>query len=328
MNHSISKEPLVSVLINNYNYDQFLADSIDSVLGQTYSNIEIIAVDDGSTDGSREVLKQYEDKITSVFKTNGGQASAMNAGFAASKGAIICLLDADDLFLPEKVAQVVSLFQLHPNIDWVFTESVPVETSKIDRERFEPLFDSIRQSNPLNTVESIDFTAQILKGKSPSFTPSTSNLCFSRKLLEVIFPLPEVKGLSGMAITDLYIKTLAVGFSRGCVTKQNLGIYRFHDNYYKNVDLSKKRRLFGEIYTTTGYWIQKNFPDFRVIGEKLLAKGFATYQSSQYFPETPENANCDRMFTTYLNSLSPVGKTRFWLIYSYFKSRLLFKQFV
>lgn len=328
MNHSVNKKPLVSVLINNYNYEQFLADSIGSVLAQTYSNIEVIVVDDGSTDQSIDVIKRYGDKIVPVFKANGGQASAMNAGFEVSKGEIICLLDADDLFLPEKVAQVVSLFQLHPDIDWVFTESAPIETSNVNRERLEPLFDSIRQSSPSPTIEKIDFTAQILKGKSPDFTPSTSNLCFSRKLLETIFPLPEIKGLSGMAITDLYIKTLAVGISQGCATKENLGIYRFHDNYYKNVDLNRKRRLFGEIYTTTGYWIQKNFPDYRVIGEKLLVKGFATYRSSQHFPETPENANCDRMFMTYLHSLSLVGKARLWLIYSYFKSRLLFKQFV
>ena len=96
-----NKSPLVSILINNYNYAQYLSQAIDSALGQTYTNTEIIVVDDGSTDNSREIINSYGNQIISVLKENGGQASAINAGFAASKGDIICLLDADDIFLPD-----------------------------------------------------------------------------------------------------------------------------------------------------------------------------------------------------------------------------------
>jgi glycosyltransferase involved in cell wall biosynthesis len=120
-------EPLVSIVIDNYNYDLFLAQAIDGALGQTYSNIEVVVVDDGSTDNSCDVIARYGDRIVSVLKTNGGQASALNAGFAASKGEVICLLDAYDLFLPEKVSEVVELFLSQVDVDWVFTESVPVQ---------------------------------------------------------------------------------------------------------------------------------------------------------------------------------------------------------
>jgi glycosyltransferase involved in cell wall biosynthesis len=120
-------EPLVSIVIDNYNYDLFLAQAIDGALGQTYSNIEVVVVDDGSTDNSCDVIAWYGDRIVSVLKTNGGQASALNAGFAASKGEVICLLDAYDLFLPEKVSEVVELFLSQVDVDWVFTESVPVQ---------------------------------------------------------------------------------------------------------------------------------------------------------------------------------------------------------
>src|SRR6476646_282737 len=96
-------EPLVSILINNYNYERFLKDAIDSALNQTYSKIEVIVVDDGSTDNSRSVIESYQDKVTAIFKENGGQASAFNTGFEASQGEIICFLDADDMFQPEKV---------------------------------------------------------------------------------------------------------------------------------------------------------------------------------------------------------------------------------
>src|SRR6201988_707109 len=94
---------LVTILINNYNYSRFLPYAIDSALAQTYRNIEVIVVDDGSTDNSREVLAKYAGRVIAVQKENGGQPTAFNAGFAASKGDIICFLDADDLFLLEKI---------------------------------------------------------------------------------------------------------------------------------------------------------------------------------------------------------------------------------
>src|SRR4051812_7574018 len=96
-------EPLVSIIINNYNYRRFLREAIDSALQQNYQRIEVVVVDDGSTDGSREVIRGYGDRIIAVLKANGGQGSAINAGFAAAHGDIICLEDSDDFFLPDKV---------------------------------------------------------------------------------------------------------------------------------------------------------------------------------------------------------------------------------
>ena len=78
--------PLVSIVINNYNYGRFVGSAIESALEQSYSNTEVIVVDDGSTDTSREVIASFGDRIGAVLKANGGQASAYNAGFAASKG--------------------------------------------------------------------------------------------------------------------------------------------------------------------------------------------------------------------------------------------------
>ena len=98
---------LVTVLINNYNYGRFLREAIDSALCQTYPHLEVIVVDDGSTDESRDIITSYGQSLIAVFKDNGGQASAFNAGIAASQGEVICFLDADDFMHPAKVESVL-----------------------------------------------------------------------------------------------------------------------------------------------------------------------------------------------------------------------------
>jgi len=106
--------PLISVLIANYNYAQYIGAAIESVLNQTYQNFEIIVCDDGSTDNSREVVEQFvsrDSRVRLVSKENGGLASALNAAYAASRGEIVCMLDADDLFHPEKIEKVIEAFK-------------------------------------------------------------------------------------------------------------------------------------------------------------------------------------------------------------------------
>lgn len=92
-------KPLVSIIISSFNYERFLADAIRSALEQDEQRTEVIVVDDGSTDRSPEVIAGFGDRITTVFKDNGGQASALNAGFRASVGQLVIFLDSDDVLL-------------------------------------------------------------------------------------------------------------------------------------------------------------------------------------------------------------------------------------
>src|SRR5438094_3455630 len=94
---------LASVIINNYNYGRFLPEAIDSALNQTYRNTEVIVVDDGSTDNSRQIIARYNDSIEAILKPNGGQISALNAVVHASRGSVIISLDAADTLFPEGV---------------------------------------------------------------------------------------------------------------------------------------------------------------------------------------------------------------------------------
>ena len=270
--------PLVSILINNYNYATYLGQAIDSALSQNYPNTEVIVVDDGSTDNSRDIIESYGDKIIKIFKKNGGQASALNTGFAASTGEIISLLDADDIFLPDKLTEVVNLFKSHPNNDWVFHESAAIKTKEIDNTESKVLFQKVLSKSPETLPRQIDFRANILNAELPNFTPSTSNLCFSKSLLEKIFPLPEVKGSSGVAINDYYIKYLAVGLGTGCASKKNLGIYRLHgSNIYATAEKSKRIKFYSEQYISTAYYIKIKFPSFTKLSKKLFSRGLAIY---------------------------------------------------
>lgn len=108
--------PQVSVVIASYNCDCYLPEAIDSVLAQTHPNFEIIVVDDGSTDRTAEVLQTYGSQIRSVYQPNQGVAVARNRGIALARGEWIAFLDADDIFLPHKLAAQLAVAESHPEL--------------------------------------------------------------------------------------------------------------------------------------------------------------------------------------------------------------------
>ena len=106
----------VSVIIANYNYQQYLPAAINSVLAQGYTDYEIIVVDDGSTDNSREILADFESRLPSekfnvIFQENQGHGGAINTGFQNSTGEIVATLDSDDVWQPDKLEKVMRHFQ-------------------------------------------------------------------------------------------------------------------------------------------------------------------------------------------------------------------------
>ena len=104
-------QPLVSVIIPCFNAEQFLSEAIDSILAQTYPRIEIIVIDDGSTDSSLEIIKSYNNRLIWQTGANKGGNHARNLGFTLAKGEYIQYLDADDYLLPEKIVKQVQLLQ-------------------------------------------------------------------------------------------------------------------------------------------------------------------------------------------------------------------------
>lgn len=128
--------PKVSVIVPTYNSAQYINESIDSALNQTYKDFEIIVVDDGSTDNTKEVLKTYGNKISYYFQKNSGVNKARFLGLNVAKGAYIALLDADDKWLPEKLNSQVEILDSCPDIDLVFSNFHDFYESGFDRRTF------------------------------------------------------------------------------------------------------------------------------------------------------------------------------------------------
>lgn len=114
MDVSSSAKPKVSIIIPTYNTGRYVLDAIDSVLQQTYDNIELIVVDDGSTDETPQLLAQHTGHFTRYRQTNAGQSAAMNFGWQQSSGQLLGYLSADDRLHPEAVETIVAAMQQHP----------------------------------------------------------------------------------------------------------------------------------------------------------------------------------------------------------------------
>ncbi len=123
---------LISVIIPNYNHARFLRQAIASVLTQSHPAYELIVVDDGSNDNSREIISSYGKQLTAVYKDHGGEASALNAGYALSKGAIIIFLDSDDVLLPDALKSYSDAFtqiafaKVHGDVTLIDADGTPL----------------------------------------------------------------------------------------------------------------------------------------------------------------------------------------------------------
>ena len=149
----------VSIIISVYNSQKFLKECLDSAINQTFSDFEVIVVNDGSTDNSLEILQSYSDKIKIVSKTNGGTASAINSGIKIASGEWIKVLDSDDLLYPTALEILVSEASklkdkkntiLYANFDTIDEDG--------------NLIDHVTESN-FNEISPFDFNVMLLDGK-------------------------------------------------------------------------------------------------------------------------------------------------------------------
>ncbi len=134
-----NKQPLVSVVTPAYNQGQFLNDTIESVLSQDYPFIELYVINDGSTDNTENLLKEYNGRIKWETQANMGQTSTINKGWRLTNGQIITWLNSDDTFLPGAVRHAVDYLNQHPDTGIVFGDSMFTKADGTHLERTRPV---------------------------------------------------------------------------------------------------------------------------------------------------------------------------------------------
>ena len=227
-----------SILINNFNYSHFVGEAIESALAQTHP-AEAIVVDDGSTDDSRQVIERFGSRVRSIFKTNGGHGSAMNAGFMVATGDLIIFLDSDDRLEPTAVATLLR--------EWLpdtVMAQYPLRLVSTGGEAVGLYPD------PPASLSHGDVRQQLIETGSFGVNV-TSGLAFSRQALARIMPLPE-EDLPMCA--DGYLVRAVAFLGRVQRLDAVLGAYRMHDRNFSNLsstpgglaDGFRKKMLYAE----------------------------------------------------------------------------------
>jgi glycosyltransferase involved in cell wall biosynthesis len=226
--------PFVSVLIDTYNHERFIEQAIVSVLEQDVSaaEMEVIVVDDGSTDDTPAIVRKFAPRVRYLRKANGGQASAFNAGIPEARGEIVAFLDGDDWWAGNKLSVVLDRLAKHPEVGTVGHGFYEVDSaSKVHRvvvpERdYEVHLRSVPEARLFSQLRSF---------------LGTSRIIVRRTVLEQILPIPEELVVEA----DEYIFTLAPAISPVMVLNQPLFYYRLHENnqfMIQSPDPAKLRR--------------------------------------------------------------------------------------
>lgn len=251
------EHPLVSVLTPCYNATRYIAETIETVIAQTYPHWEMVICDDGSTDDSVEIIKTYaakDQRIRIIEQKNAGAAAATNVAFENSKGNILAFLDADDLFAPSKLEHCVRAFKDHPDSGFL--------THRLQGIDAEGNQNGIIFPGVPKLVDG--WFAPYLFDKSPtrgSAAPSAGNLV-RRAVLERVMPIP----LECQRTQDAFVLTAAMLLTPAIGLDQVLGSYRVHpggqsrgEMYSEAFHIRRMEDLQSSVNALRRYCLQQGF---------------------------------------------------------------------
>jgi glycosyltransferase involved in cell wall biosynthesis len=207
------KAPFFTILIDTYNYGHYVEDAVSSVLAQDFplEEREILVVNDGSTDDTRSRLRRFGNAIRYLQKPNGGQASAFNYGLEHARGEVVALLDADDVWLPEKLRRIREAFERNPDAGMVYHRLYWWDgANDLAADRY---FIAVSGRVPESRQALLQYPMA-----------STSCLAFRRAALEKLLPIPEA--LRSQA--DAYLTALIIFLAPVTAVTDYLGKYRMH----------------------------------------------------------------------------------------------------
>lgn len=254
-------QPLVTALVNTYNYGRYLPFAINSVLNQTYRNIEIIVVDDGSTDHTRDVLAQYHGKVRAIRTENGGQAQAFNIGIPQARGELVMLLDADDTWLPEKVERMVDFAARNPKAALLYHRF----------QNIDPHGNLLGPPQPYPLISG-DYSRKYLRSGGTWWSPITSVLVLRTEHIRRALPIPTYGHREGAdtILTDYCAVTSEIASLPDALTLRllhgsNLYAAGRDNHYYRSraVRENDVRRIEWRMFTM-GMVMKRCGVDFRV----------------------------------------------------------------
>ncbi len=233
-------DPLVSVIIPAYNKAQLTVKTVESVLAQTYKNLEILVADDGSADDTRLQLERFGDKIRYLYKENGGACSARNFGLKHSRGEYVAFLDCDDLYLPKKIEASVKYLQSNPQVGFVHTAAYFVDGNDQVLTQY---------SHPKSRKTGWISRELCLRNYICNSTVLMRKECFNKAgdFDETIFPPAD---------WDLWLR-LSEHYEAGYIDEP-LTKYRVTDNYtFKHLERSKadERKVLEKFFARNPRWI-------------------------------------------------------------------------
>jgi glycosyltransferase involved in cell wall biosynthesis len=323
------KSPLLTVLITTYNYGRFIEESVDSVLSQDFplDKIEVVVVDDGSTDDTAERVKKYGPRISYFYQANAGQAAALNLGFAKAKGDIIVLLDADDYFLPGKLARVARAFEEDPRLGMFYHPFLEfdMETGERRESKFPPLISGSLYDDP----------KIFLWYAGPGTCAS-----FRRKFVEQLLPIPE----NIRMLADGYLGSLIVLIAPILAVPECLAAYRFHgknayhsDENQMPVETRKNRlEMFQPVIQAMRKWVADNGYTRQQRAVRIFLDRWTLFQQTHQFLIKPPGRLRFFWFTVFENyASSPVQTWKLTafnylfapsaLVFGYERSRLMYE---
>src|ERR1051326_3271521 len=232
---TLMADPVVSIVVDSYNYGRFLRQAIDSALNQTYPNVEVIVVDDGSSDESPQIIASYGNRIVPLLKQNAGQGSAFNAGFKLSRGEIVCFLDSDDFLAPTAVSEACKRFD-HASVAHVHWPLWEIDGH--DKET--------GQIIPGEHLPEGDFRAVMMRdGPGSSVVVPTTGNAWSRSFLSKVLPMPEPEF---RLHPDTYLVTLAAIYGITRAVREPQGYSRVHGANFSSKPAEEKNRRNLPIY--------------------------------------------------------------------------------
>jgi hypothetical protein len=253
-----SASTVVSIIIVNHNYGRFVAEAVESALAQTHDRVEVIVIDDGSTDDSRAVIERYRDRVIAVLKENGGQASGFNAGFQYASGSVVIFLDADDVLDRGTAARVAAAFASRP------------ELAKVHY-RLELIDGNGRPTGALVPPAGLRLPAGDLRElvclhpDDVPYPPASGN-AFAAWALKRVLPMPEE---DYRLLADVYLLNLVPLLGPVEVLEGTGGRYRVHDansHYASTLRLERVRATVRTTHVTHAH--------MRELAESLGLPGF------------------------------------------------------